>query len=256
MFKLTRRHFLAAGAASVGVASTVAGGKSSEANVGGGPIYLTIDTGWMNYAEKMAEILHQRKVVGTCFVANEATYRGDKTLDDGWADFWRQRAAEGFRFGSHTWRHWYFRGDVGADKVRYVQWGNAQSEELDAAGVSHELHQPVERIKQLTGQDWLPLWRAPGGKTTKRVLDFAAQAGFHHQGWTEAGFLGDELPSDKYPNKELLKRALHNIRAGDVLLLHWGIRDREDKFVNVLDDLLAGLQDKGFTFEHLPAKQV
>lgn len=250
MFKLTRRGFLAAGAA----AAAVMKAQPSEATVTGGPLYLTIDTGWMNYAEQMAEILQKRKVTGTCFVANEATYRGDMTLDDAWGDFWRARAKDGFRFGSHTWRHWYFRGDVGADKVKYVKWGNAEHEELDVAGVSHELHQPVERIKHLTGQDWLPLWRAPGGKTTERVLDFARKAGFRHQGWTDAGFLGDELPSDKFPNKELLKRALHNIRSGDVLLLHWGIRDREDKFVNVLDELLAGLQEKGFHFDHLPTK--
>jgi len=253
MSKLTRRHFLAATAATM-AAGTTLGATASDAAASGGPIYLTIDTGWMNYAEQMAEILHKHKVVGTCFVANEATYRGDKTLDDSWADFWRARAAEGFRFGSHTWRHWYFRGDVGADKVKYVEWGNAHSEELDAAGVSKELHMPVERIRQLTGHDWLPLWRAPGGKTTERVMDFARRAGFRHQGWTEAGFLGDELPSDKYPNKMLLNRALKNIRSGDVLLLHWGIHDRQDKFVNVLDELLGGLLEKGFRFEHLPTQ--
>lgn len=86
-------------------------------------------------------------------------------------------------------------------------------------------------------------------------MNQAAKAGFHRQGWTQAGLPGDELPSDKYPDKELLKRALYNIRAGDVLLLQWGLRDREDKFVNVLDELLAGPQDKGFRFEYLPARQ-
>lgn len=249
MAKLTRRRLLAAGAAMAAI-----GVQPSAAKMEGGPLYLTIDTGWMDYAEQMAEILHRRKVVGTCFVADEATFRGDKTLDDSWGDFWRARAKEGFRFGSHTWRHWYFRGDVGADKVKYVQWGNGGSEELDAIGLSHELHLPVERIKQLTGQDWLPLWRAPGGKTTERVIEMARAAGFQHQGWSEAGFLGDELPSDKYPNKTLLKRALRDIKSGDVLLLHWGIRDREDKFVNVLDELIAGLLEKGFHFDHLPTK--
>ncbi|HEX9449643.1 MAG TPA: polysaccharide deacetylase family protein [Dongiaceae bacterium] len=249
MVRLTRRRLLAAGAAMAAL-----GAAPVEAKESGGPLYLTIDTGWMNYAEKMAEILQKRRIVGTCFVANEATFRGDKTLDDSWGDFWRARAAEGFRFGSHTWRHWYFRGDVGVDKVRYVKWGNGESEDLDAAAVGRELHQPVERIKQLTGKDWLPLWRAPGGKTTARVIEMARQAGFRHQGWTDAGYLGDDLPSDKYPNQALLKRAMRDIKSGDVLLLHWGIHDRADKFINVLDDLLAGLQDKGFHFDHLPMK--
>jgi len=229
MVRLTRRRLLAAGAAMAAL-----GAAPVEAKESGGPLYLTIDTGWMNYAEKMAEILQKRRIVGTCFVANEATFRGDKTLDDSWGDFWR--------------------GDVGVDKVRYVKWGNGESEDLDAAAVGRELHQPVERIKQLTGKDWLPLWRAPGGKTTARVIEMARQAGFRHQGWTDAGYLGDDLPSDKYPNQALLKRAMRDIKSGDVLLLHWGIHDRADKFINVLDDLLAGLQDKGFHFDHLPMK--
>ena len=86
-------------------------------------------------------------------------------------------------------------------------------------------------------------------------MNHAAKAGFHRQGWTEAGFPGDELPSGKYPDKELLNRALHNIQTGDVLLSHRGLRDHGNKFVNVLDELLAAQQDKGFHSEHLPAKQ-
>ncbi len=82
-----------------------------------GTLYLTIDTGWGREAERIAEILRRRVVRATLFVADEPSFRGDTTLSDGWAGFWRARAAEGHVFASHTWRHWYFRGDPAPGRV-------------------------------------------------------------------------------------------------------------------------------------------
>ena len=55
------------------------------------------------------------------------------------------------------------------------------------------------------------------------MLAAARACGYAHVGWSPAGFLGDELPSDKYPNRVLLERALKTIRPGDILLAHLGI---------------------------------
>ena len=38
-------------------------------------------------------------------------------------------------------------------------------------------------------------------------------------GWAPAGFLGDELPSERYPNAQLLQRGLAGIRQGDILVV-------------------------------------
>lgn len=63
------------------------------------------------------------------------------------------------------------------------------------------------------------------------------------------GFLGDELPSDKYPNERLLNQALKNIRGGDILLAHLGIWSRQDPWAPaVLEPLITGLLEKGFCF--------
>jgi peptidoglycan/xylan/chitin deacetylase (PgdA/CDA1 family) len=71
-------------------------------------------------------------------------------------------------------------------------------------------------------------------------------------GWSPAGFLGDELPSDKYPNQQLLDKALRDIRPGDILLAHLGIWDRKDPWAPaVLQPLIEGLQAKGFCFATL-----
>jgi hypothetical protein len=69
--------------------------------------------------------------------------------------------------------------------------------------------------------------------------------------WAEAGFLGDELPSDKYPNRVLLERALRDIRDGDVLMAHLGIWSRQDPFAPMLDPLIAGLKQRGLCFRTL-----
>ena len=73
-----------------------------------------------------------------------------------------------------------------------------------------------------------------------------------HVGWSDAGFLGDELPSDKFPNKALLQKALYNIRMGDILMAHLGIHSRVDPWAPaVLEPLIVGLKEKGFCFATL-----
>jgi peptidoglycan/xylan/chitin deacetylase (PgdA/CDA1 family) len=73
-----------------------------------------------------------------------------------------------------------------------------------------------------------------------------------HVGWAAAGFLGDELPSDRYPNQRLLEQALRNIRGGDVLVAHLGIWSRQDPWAPaVLEPLIVGLKRRGLCFATL-----
>lgn len=217
-----------------------------------GTLYLTIDTGSMSQAENIARILARHEVKATFFLANEKTVRGDFALDPAWGEYWRARVAEGHAFGSHTWHHGYFRGDLADGRVRYAHDGATHT--LDAAGVCAELRRVDERFRALTGRGLDPLWRAPGGRTTPNALAAARACGFEHVHWADAGFLGDELPSDKYPNEMLLARALKNLRSGDVMMMHLGIWSRKDPFAPMLDPLLAGLKARGFCFALLPAR--
>ena len=222
-------------------------------NCPAGTLYLTIDTGWSREAERIAEILRRRGGRATLFVADEPSWRGDTTLSESWRDFWRARAAEGHAFASHTWRHWYFRGDAGPGRVRYVARGGKAAEVLDQAGLCEELARPVRRLREMAPEARvLPLWRAPGGITTPGVLAMARACGLTHQGWTAHGFLGDELPSDRHPNAALLRRALRDVRDGEVLVMHWGVRSRREPFAEVLEPLIEGLQARGFCFDTLP----
>jgi peptidoglycan/xylan/chitin deacetylase (PgdA/CDA1 family) len=182
---------------------------------------------------------------------------GDGSLGEHWAPWWRARAAEGHEFATHTWDHVYWRGDVAGDPPRFRVRPSAGPKEgveatWTAAQYCEELGRPQKRLEQITGKKPLPLFRAPGGKTSARLLAAAQACGYKHVGWSPAGFLGDELPSEKYSNKALLEKALAGIRPGDILLAHLGIWSRQDPWAPAdLEPLIVGLKAKGFCFATL-----
>jgi peptidoglycan/xylan/chitin deacetylase (PgdA/CDA1 family) len=222
-----------------------------------GTIYLTIDTGWGREAEAIAGILRRHGVRATLFLADEPSFRGDTTLSDGWAPFWRARAAEGHAFASHTRRHWYFRGDPAPGQVRYAPRQGPGAEVLDGPGLCAELQWPITRLRAMAPEALvLPLWRAPGGFTTPNALALAAACGLRHQGWTPAGFWGDELDSARHPNASLARRAIARTGPGDVVVLHWGVRSRQEPFAGVLDQVISGLLAKGLCFAPLPPQGI
>ena len=223
----------------------------------GKPVYLTIDTGHMEVAPLIADVLNRQNVKVTFFAANERTKVGDGSLGDHWAPWWRARAAEGHEFATHTWDHVYWRGDLAGDPPRFHVRPSAGPKEgveetWTAAQYCEELGRPRKRLEQITGKKPLPLFRAPGGKTSQRLLAAAQACGYKHVGWSPAGFLGDELPSEKYSNKALLEKALRDIRPGDILLAHLGIWSRKDPWAPAdLEPLIVGLKAKGFCFATL-----
>ena len=217
-------------------------------------LYLTFDTGHMGVAPLVAEVLARQQVKVTFFLANERTQDGGASLDERWAPWWKARAAEGHAFGSHTWDHDVWLADTPAGlRVRPTQGAQAgKPRVLDAAAYCTELQRPAERLAAMTGQRMLPLFRAPGGKTSPALLAAAQRCGYTHVGWSPAGFLGDELPSDRFPNDALLARALRDIRPGDILLAHLGIWSRRDPWAPaVLEPLIIGLKQRGFCFATL-----
>jgi peptidoglycan/xylan/chitin deacetylase (PgdA/CDA1 family) len=227
------------------------------------PVYLTLDTGHMEVAPLMAEVLNRHQVKVTFFAANERTKTGDGSLGTHWANWWKARAAEGHEFASHTYDHTYWRADVpgapgvpGAVMQFRVRPSAGPSEGRDltwtARQYCEEIGRAAARLQEITGKRPLPLFRAPGGKTSPQLLAAARACGYQYVGWSPAGFLGDELPSDKYPNDRLLQRALQSIQPGDILLAHLGIWSRKDPWAPaVLEPLITGLQSRGFCFKTL-----
>jgi peptidoglycan/xylan/chitin deacetylase (PgdA/CDA1 family) len=226
------------------------------------PLYLTFDTGHMEVAPLVAEVLNRQQVRVTFFGANERTKQGDGSLGTHWAPWWKARAAEGHAFASHTYDHAYWRADVPSKSAQSpgMQFRirpsagprEGKDSTVTAAGYCKEISRAAERMQEITGQKPLPLFRAPGGKTSPALLEAAKACGYAHVGWSPAGFLGDELPSEKISNRALLDRALLGIRSGDILLAHLGIWSRKDPWAPaVLEPLIVGLKEKGFCFRTL-----
>lgn len=221
------------------------------------PVYLSFDTGHMGVAEQVAEVLERQQVPATFFLSAEPTLEGGHSLDERWAPFWRRLAASGRHdFGSHAWQHPVWQADLGeGTQMRFRIQSHAEkprSLTLDAAGYCAELNQVAERFRAITGRRLDPLFRAPAGKTSARLIAAAQSCGYHHVGWTPNGFLGDELPSAKASNAELLQRALARVQSGDILLAHLGIWDRKTPWApEVLEPLIVGLKAKGLCFAPL-----
>ena len=217
----------------------------------------------MEVAPFMADILNKHQVKVTFFAANERTKTGDGSLGNHWAPWWKARAADGHEFASHTFDHSYWRGDLFApNKPNDMPVGfrirpsAGPSEGKDftwtAKQYCAEIGKSSARLLEITGKKPLPLFRAPGGKTSSALLAAAKSCGYEHVGWSPAGFLGDELPSDKFTNEALLKKALQGIQSGDILLAHLGIWSRKDPWAPaVLEPLITTLQSRGFCFKTL-----
>lgn len=221
------------------------------------PVYLTFDTGHMGIAPLVAEVLKRQDVRVTFFGAAERTQTDGDSLDTQWAPWWKARAAEGHEFASHTYDHAYWRGDVKGIEPRFrirPTAGAFAGREFtwDAVQYCANIAKASDRLQHVTGKKPLPLFRAPGGKTSPRLLAVAKGCGYAHVAWAPAGFLGDELPSEKFSNELLLAQALDKIQPGDILLAHLGIWSRKDPWAPAdLEPLIVGLKAKGFCFQTL-----
>jgi peptidoglycan/xylan/chitin deacetylase (PgdA/CDA1 family) len=220
-----------------------------------GTLYLTFDTGSQSQADLIARILNRHQVKASFFLANEKTVQGDYSLDPSWAAYWKARVAEGHAFGTHTFDHVYVQRDLPDGRLEMKpQFGAQAGRKLTwtAGQYCAELKRVDARFRELTGAGLDPFWRAPGGRLTPGLRAAGESCGYRHVGWAPAGFSGDELPSEQWPNEKLLQRALNGLKDGDIVMAHLGIWSRKDPWAPaVLEPLIEGLQKKGFCFATL-----
>ncbi|GAA7760188.1 MAG: polysaccharide deacetylase family protein [Burkholderiaceae bacterium] len=255
-----RNWMIRIGVAAAGLLTSASLALAADASPGAcraGTLYLTFDTGSMSQAELIARTLRKHHIRATFFLANEPTVNHDNSLDPTWAAYWKSLAADGHAFGTHTFDHVYLRsakGGEGGKVVMRPQFGAQGGKDVAMTEESFcsELRRSAQAFQSMTGQPMVPLWRAPGGHTSPKTLAWAEQCGFKHVGWAPAGFLGDELSSERYSNQVLLERALRDLRDGDITMAHLGIWSRKDPWApGVLEPLISGLEQKGFCFATL-----
>ncbi|MBB5203674.1 peptidoglycan/xylan/chitin deacetylase (PgdA/CDA1 family) [Inhella inkyongensis] len=217
-------------------------------------VYLSFDTGHMGVALAVAAALDRQQIPASFFLAAEPTLDGGHSLDAQWAPYWRTLSASGRHdFGSHTWAHDIWEADLPNGAMRFRMQAGRQAprwRELDGPAYCAELERVAVRFREMTGQTLSRIYRAPAGRTSPRLLAATKACAWHHVGWDLA--LGDDWPSSRASNPQLLQRALKGARDGDILLAHLGIWSRQPALLpELLAPLLDGLKAKGFCFGRL-----
>jgi peptidoglycan/xylan/chitin deacetylase (PgdA/CDA1 family) len=119
------------------------------------------------------------------------------SLDDHWAPWWKARAAEGHEFASHTYDHVYWRADLKGTRraSACAVGGPAAGREFTwtAAEYCANIAQGLRPAGLITGKKPLPLFRAPGGKTSPKLLAAPRPAASSTWAGRPPAFLGDEL---------------------------------------------------------------
>jgi peptidoglycan/xylan/chitin deacetylase (PgdA/CDA1 family) len=212
------------------------------------PVYLTVDPGSMDYAPRVAEILRRQQVLVTYWVSNQPTRNGEGSLGNQWGDWWKQIAQQGHEFASQTYDHVAWRGDLPGYKPTFrvkLGSGSLAGREFtyDPPKYCAQVERAARRIEDFTGKKSLPLFHAPGGGTSPKLLAAGSACGYAHVGLGEPGLLANATP---------LKKAVEGVRSGDVLMLNLNPTSAADPWALAnLEPLIAGLRERGLCFASL-----
>lgn len=212
------------------------------------PVYLTIDPAAMDFAPRVAEVLRRQQVKATYWVSNQRTQNGEGSLGNLWGGWWTLVGQQGHEFASQTYDHVYWRGDLPGYKTTFrikLTTGSLAGREFtyEPAKYCEQIEHAARRAEDFTGKKSLPLFHAPGGSTSPKLLASASACGYAHVGFSNAGLLG---------RGSSLKSALAGIRGGDILLLDLNAQPRTEPWAMAnLEPLLTGLKARGMCFATL-----
>jgi len=241
-----RGSVVAAAAAAIVLAASGAAAQQCR-----GHVYLTLDTGNMSQAEEIAAILRRQDVRATFFLANE-----------------RPRAATSPRSvvvclleGARR-RGTRLRQPHVAARPPHCRRGGRRA--LPAAvrrRRRRDGHPHAGGVVRGTAPGRRGLRRACRPRPRRRL----ARAGRLHRRRrrsprprtaatrTCVGPRPDSSATNCRPrstHRELLARALRDIRDGDVLMAHLGIWSRKDPYAPMLEPLITGLKERGLCLPH------
>lgn len=211
------------------------------------PVYLTVDPGHMDYAPRVAEVLARQQVKATFFISNLSTKNGGGVLGDQWGTWWKIIAAQGHEFVSQTYDHVEWRGDAPGYRHEFRVRPGAGAFEgreftFDQPKYCEQITHAAQRIEFFSEKKSLPLFHAPYGRASSKLLAAAGACGYAHVAPTGAGLLS---------NGTSLKTAITAIRSGDVLMADLNTGAIEPWAVANLEPLIVGLKARGLCFESL-----
>jgi peptidoglycan/xylan/chitin deacetylase (PgdA/CDA1 family) len=113
----------------------------------------------------------------------------------------------------------------------------------EPAKYCEQIDHAAQRAQDFTGKKSLPLFHAPGGATSAKLLAAASACGYAHVGLAKGAVLG---------RGTALKSVLAATRSGDILLLDLGAAPGSEPWALAnLDPLIQGLKERGLCFATL-----
>lgn len=202
---------------------------------------LTFDGGsTAEGASQILAILKEKRVVTTMFLTGQFIEKYPELV--------LEMVNAGHEIGNHTYDHPHLTTF-------------AQNRRHDSApGVTREyLHRQLLRtdslFNALVGHSMKPYWRAAYGEYNQEILDWAAEAGFRHIGWSN-GFDTHDWVSDEnsalYKTPEMVRQAIlrkddpEQSLNGAIVLMHLGTERQNGRMSTMLGELIGELRSRGF----------
>ncbi len=217
-------------------------------------MYLVFSAGDMHNARLMGLLLRRAQVPATLFAGNSPDEEGQSALSRKWGQWWRERAADGHALAVQPWDlpllrsdlpgrapSWRVREQLGVRAGREFTW--------DAARYCKAIKDASEWLGFYSEATPLPLFHAPGGIASQRLVAAMRQCGYAHVPWPKQMLAGDGTSGE-----ELRRRALEGEgpAPGSILLTHLGSWPGQgDEDVAVISHIISGLKRKGYCFKTL-----
>lgn len=170
-------------------------------------VALTFDAGAASDSTpQILDVLRKRNVKVTFFLTGKWVEQNPKLA--------KRIAEEGHELGNHTYSH-------------------PKLTSMSEAEVLEELLKAEKIIKQATGEDPRPFFRAPFGARDQRILDIVAKRGYFSVYWTADSFDWKEGIADN----EVRDRVFSVISPGAIILSHAGSSVEARVLPSVLDEI-------------------
>jgi peptidoglycan/xylan/chitin deacetylase (PgdA/CDA1 family) len=212
------------------------------------PVYLTVDPATMDFAPRVAEVLRRQQVKATFWVSNMPTRNGEGSFGNQWASWWPVIAGQGHEFASQTFDRVVWRSDLPgyqtAFRMKPMAGAYAGREfTFDPPKYCEQIAHAARRVEDFTGKKSLPLFHAPAGLTSSKLLAVVSACGYAHVGLARGGMLAGARP---------LNAVLADIRTGDVLMADLSTPTGSEPWALAnLEPLIVALKQRGLCFETL-----
>lgn len=204
-------------------------------------ISLTFDGGSNDSGTRdILQILAEKKVITTVFITGQ--------FIENFPELVREILEAGHEVGNHTYDHPHL--TTYEENRRHDTRPGVTREYLQ-----RQLLRTDSLFHALTGQHMLPYWRAAFGEYNREILDWAAEAGFMHIGWTN-GFDTFDWVHDEESNlfkdpQEVRQTILKkddgsNGLNGAIVLMHLGTERKNGQMYTMLGELIDDLRAREF----------